>query len=308
MELMFDATETDDPSLVGEAAHMIAEQDDGPRGDPTLPVDRRNKYANLILLCNVHHKQVDDQASFFTVDKLKAIKDEHERWVRQSLSGYDQAKQADDERWASYIEEWATRANLDGWQEETCSLLQAEPYVSKEFFAGINSLREWLLSRVWPPRYPALRAALLSFRSVAEDFSNVFRRHSKRHGDGDDLWTEKFYRIDEWNPELYDLLLKRFNYHVDLVHDLTYELTRAANYVCDQTRECLDRTFRIEPGVLLVRRGMDTSMMEYTYRSEYRGDERTEHPYPGLNEFLHVRASRDVNQGTGDDPTSGRQP
>jgi tetratricopeptide (TPR) repeat protein len=86
-ELVLDPPlDADDPSLVGEAAHIVAEQTDGPRGHSDLPPEQRNKYANLILLCNVHHKQVDDQVSYFTVERLASIKAEHESWVRTSLS------------------------------------------------------------------------------------------------------------------------------------------------------------------------------------------------------------------------------
>jgi hypothetical protein len=95
---------------------------------------------------------------------------------------------------------------------------------------------------------------------------------------------------------------------VDLVQDLAYELTRAANYICDMVREHLDRTFRLSQGVLLVRTGMDMNMMEHTYRLEYRPDERTQCPYPGLAAFLDLRSSRDIHQGAGDDPTSERPP
>src|SRR5438270_6324391 len=73
-ELVVDPIDTDDPSLVGEAAHIVAEQPDGPRGRSDLPLEQRNKYANLILLCNVHHKQVDDQVNYFTVERLTCIK------------------------------------------------------------------------------------------------------------------------------------------------------------------------------------------------------------------------------------------
>jgi hypothetical protein len=103
-ELVIDRIDTDDPSLVGEAAHVVAERIDGPRGQSDLALEKRNKYANLILLCNVHHKQVDDQVGWFTVERLNSIKAEHENWVRKSLSGFDAAKQQDDERWAAYIE------------------------------------------------------------------------------------------------------------------------------------------------------------------------------------------------------------
>ena len=102
--------------------------------------------------------------------------------------------------------------------------------------------------------------------------------------------------------ERYERLSKRFDFHVDLVHDLTYETTRAANYVCDKVRERLDRSFRIAPGVLLVRRGLTMDMMEHTYRLEYREGERSPRPYPGLQEFMEARASRDYCVGEGPEP------
>ena len=91
-----------------------------------------------------------------------------------------------------------------------------------------------------------------------------------------------------------------FNFHVDLIHDLTFEMTRAANYVCDRVRETLDKGFRIEQGVLLVDRG--AGLMYYTYRPEYTKGERTEHPYPGLKEFMDIRTSRSECIGKGQRP------
>jgi hypothetical protein len=136
---------------------------------------------------------------------------------------------------------------------------------------------------------------------VAGDFVNVFKRHSQPEGDSFQQ-TEQFYRIQEWNPERYELLLKRYEFHVDLVHDLTCEMSRAANYVCDKVRQNLDKSFRIEQGVLLVRRGMGMDLMEHTYRLEYSNEERSRRPYPGLDEFMRVRVSRDYNVGVGQGP------
>ena len=93
-ELVLDPLDTDDPSLVGEAADIVAEQSGGPRGKSDLPHEQRND-PNLILLCSVHHKQVDDQLSYFTVETLTSIKAEHESWVRQTLSGSNGAGYGD---------------------------------------------------------------------------------------------------------------------------------------------------------------------------------------------------------------------
>lgn len=90
MELVMSATESDDESLVGEACHIIADKVEGPRGESPLPADQRNKYENLVLLCNVHHKQVDDQVGAFPIERLHEIKAAHETWVRTQLSKKEQ--------------------------------------------------------------------------------------------------------------------------------------------------------------------------------------------------------------------------
>jgi hypothetical protein len=67
----------DDPSVFGEECHIVAQSRGGPRASEIADVDG---YDNLILLCRKHHKQVDDQRSHFTVERLKQIKREHEQW------------------------------------------------------------------------------------------------------------------------------------------------------------------------------------------------------------------------------------
>ncbi|MFA4830486.1 MAG: HNH endonuclease [Thermodesulfovibrionales bacterium] len=79
-----DATETDDESLIGEECHIIANSTDGPRGNISTQEDL-NKYDNLILLCRIHHKIIDDQPNTYTVERLRKIKVTHEKWVRDSL-------------------------------------------------------------------------------------------------------------------------------------------------------------------------------------------------------------------------------
>ena len=36
------------PVVIGEEAHIVAEEDDGPRGDPSMPVSERNAYPNRV--------------------------------------------------------------------------------------------------------------------------------------------------------------------------------------------------------------------------------------------------------------------
>lgn len=80
----------DDPVVVlGEIAHIVAESPDGPRGDSPLTRDERNLYQNLILLCNQHHQLIDSEGALatYTVERLTAMKQDHEQWVERSLRG-----------------------------------------------------------------------------------------------------------------------------------------------------------------------------------------------------------------------------
>lgn len=74
-------TASDDPSIFGEEAHIVARSEGGPRAGE-LAEDLINHHTNLILLCSKDHKRVDDQPNHFTVERLRLIKSEHEDWVR----------------------------------------------------------------------------------------------------------------------------------------------------------------------------------------------------------------------------------
>lgn len=303
IELVIDPIETDDPSLVGEAAHIVGEKQGSARWDSALTDAQREKYANLILLCNVHHKLVDDHEKDFPIEKLRQLKSEHENWVRSSLTTFNAEEQRTKELWATYVDEWVAKAHIENWLEDNYPLLQPTPAVDKSFFEDLKALRHWILSRVWPEGRDELRDSLKNFAIVLDDLVNLFEVHAKEWGDGEALRTESFYNHERVSETDYYILENRFYYHVDLVHDLVYEATRAANFICDQVRRHLDRSFRIEEGVLLVREGMDITLKEHTRRLEYKLTERTSFPYPGLKEFKHLRATRDFHIGSGDDPT-----
>lgn len=90
-ELVSESTEVDDETIIGEECHIVAREVNGPRGNSPLPIDERDKPANLILLCRNHHKEIDDQLNTFTVKVLNKIKVGHETWVREKLPTPKQA-------------------------------------------------------------------------------------------------------------------------------------------------------------------------------------------------------------------------
>src|SRR5207247_847686 len=72
--------------VTAEVAHIVAESIDGPRGDYPLPVERRNEQSNLLLLCAKHHKIIDEKLQYYTVERLRQLKEDHESEIAGTLS------------------------------------------------------------------------------------------------------------------------------------------------------------------------------------------------------------------------------
>lgn len=91
-ELIISATSEDNEAVVGEECHIISGETNGPRNNPSYPVEKIDSYENLIILCRVHHKMVDDQSSTFTAEILRQIKNNHEISVAEMLSDKQKPK------------------------------------------------------------------------------------------------------------------------------------------------------------------------------------------------------------------------
>lgn len=66
-------------TVTGEVCHIRAQSATGPRFDCKQTDDTRQAFENLILLCSVHHRVVDDQSDTYTVELLTDMKEMHER-------------------------------------------------------------------------------------------------------------------------------------------------------------------------------------------------------------------------------------
>ncbi|GAA2329093.1 hypothetical protein GCM10010170_006280 [Dactylosporangium salmoneum] len=66
-------------SVSAQIAHIRSESPSGPRYDPEYPIELVNQEENLLLLCGIHHKPVDDHASIYPVAELL-------KWKRQQVS------------------------------------------------------------------------------------------------------------------------------------------------------------------------------------------------------------------------------
>lgn len=84
--MVLDATPSDDASVVGDECHIVSPKEHGPRFDASFPENQVDDPTNLVLLCRVHHKMVDDQCETYTVEILRLLKANHEKWVSSMLT------------------------------------------------------------------------------------------------------------------------------------------------------------------------------------------------------------------------------
>ena len=85
--LIIEPTDADPAAMIGDVAHIVGHsEDNGPRADQPIPGGDRDGEANLLLLCPEHHKIVDRQVNTYPVERLLAMKERHETWVREQLA------------------------------------------------------------------------------------------------------------------------------------------------------------------------------------------------------------------------------
>lgn len=80
-ELVAEKNERSKNLNIGDECHVISKSPNGPRHDSNFKKDY-DDYENLILLCKNHHKTIDELWETYTVDLLKLIKANHEKWIK----------------------------------------------------------------------------------------------------------------------------------------------------------------------------------------------------------------------------------
>ena len=64
-------------------AHIVADSPGGVRGDEELSPKLAKEFSNLMLLCDAHHRLIDNPSNenIYTVELLKTYKKEHEERI-----------------------------------------------------------------------------------------------------------------------------------------------------------------------------------------------------------------------------------
>jgi len=141
--LIVEATANDAPSSIGEAAHIVARMERGPRGGTEMTPTERDGCSNLILLCANHHAVVDSQPQTYTVEVLRGWKAEHEGWVKSVTANVRERLP-----WTAIVQEEGRRIDMSqiyetlGSGNEMASLIELRNNPDRDGWTEC-SRREW---------------------------------------------------------------------------------------------------------------------------------------------------------------------
>lgn len=296
--LVIEVEQSGRPAVVSQECHIVAESPDGPRGQSPLTVEERNSYSNLILLCLEHHKIIDDDEATWTVERLLDMKAEHERWFA-SLREPDEIRRTTQELiLIDFISEWEDRIDLGHWASWASRPLTVRPHFTAEMMDRLQSTRVWLFSRPWPGVLPDVEEAFENFRLVCDDLYLAADLALERNDRTGDRVHRPLHKQRVLSQEEYDRSAAEAEWTSDLIHDLVFELTRAANWILDEVRIAIDPRYRMDLGVLYLNR--PTGLGYKIYLPRYRPEETKIHPpYPGLKDFIECRSTRNESFGEG---------
>jgi hypothetical protein len=193
--------------LLGEMAHIVAKSAAGPRGEVAIATAERNRYGNLILLCEEHHKIVDSQRVTYTPELLRQFKQDHEQRCQQPF--------ADDEPLAAATQPWVTDALYGTFMpvlDLPKKIYSAECVVSSERELK-NDFKEQF--QRWPPPFIIRDKKLWAFddlRGTPCEFSRwIYPDNVERHS-AFDMWKDfdlRRYYMALLNRPLRDLAASR---------------------------------------------------------------------------------------------------
>ncbi|MCC3316488.1 HNH endonuclease signature motif containing protein [Nocardia africana] len=284
--------------ILGQEAHIVGRSEDGPRGKEPIEGDR-DSVDNLILLCPTHHTLIDSAVEDHPVAALHKMKNEHQEWVRESL-GIDRDQLALDVRWARIVDQFDKQIDLAVWHRTIGVLIyDVDPILTESLIRDLRNLCRWVEVRPWPDGHEMVRTSLVGFARVINQLLNIFMTEAENAPSGEGLIYPRWYKISNWNPDLYHELLDRYKKDRNLMEDLVYEATRHLNLYIDSVRSAVDPDYREEQGYLyLLQDGSeygDATVVPLFSQADLDDGA----PYTTLDRFLEVRKTRNPNTGSG---------
>jgi hypothetical protein len=266
-ELAYEGAAT--PAIpVGEQAHIVAEDVNGPRGESLLTPEQRNSYPNLILLCPTCHTKIDKAPDDHPVELLHHRKVEHELWVREQLTSRPETD-VSTQLYSHLVDAVVMAASLDRWADWTSFALSPDAQWPKDVADHVFDLGRRIQTAIWPGRLQELERSLRTFALTYGAAFQVFSEHC--HEDGEWLRLDRFYKISEWDEKRYHRLHDEFKTWQRACNDLLREATRAANWLADTVRQTLNPGFFLLHGKFSLVEGPYSADLSF-YSTVYEYD------------------------------------
>jgi pimeloyl-ACP methyl ester carboxylesterase len=202
--------------------------------------------------------------------------------------------------WSDLASEVARRLYFDYWDAAVGGLVRTSHAVPSRVLEGLHDFSAWLHGRIYPEGHDEIRRSLDTLHAVLIDLLNSFNRQTDLiNPESDDSWVRvlRWHDSGGFNPR-YDKDAADYDAHVELLADLTFELTRAAEWFCDVVREEIDPSYRLKEGALILEGGPfgdgNTQFIRVAYsEAERRLDPG---PYTTLAKFRSTdRFTRDIH-------------
>lgn len=180
--------------------------------------------------------------------------------------------------------------NIAHYHDWTYSLaVSGNTLVHEDQLERWDDLVLYIRSRVKHDEYKDIDSLYDNLSLLVSDILHIFNYYcGDRRNDGM-ISIEKFYKNTPYNPN-YQKDVEKYKEIVMLLSDLIFEQTRLLNLILKRMRAIMP-DYQVEIGNL-----MTDSVMAH---NEYREDEVTESPYPGLKDFMTVRSSRNCHFSSG---------
>ncbi|WP_157210300.1 esterase/lipase family protein [Nocardioides aequoreus] len=163
-----------------------------------------------------------------------------------------------DSLWQELVDEVASRLHFASWDAAYGGLVRTTHVLPSSVLADLHGFSAWLLGRIFPVGHPEIRRSLESMGRVVVDLLNTFNDNHTEVADPESenpyIRVAPWYKTGGFNPNYGDDLAD-FLAHVNLLANLTFEMTRIANWFSDLVRAEIDPHFHVREGVLLLEVG-----------------------------------------------------
>jgi hypothetical protein len=241
--------------LIGEACHIVAEQNGGPRGTSLLSPADRNRYPNLVLLCRIHHTIIDGDPAVWPIERLHQLKSDHELWVETQL--VDKAENAADTVYIDLVNSAVEDLLLNRWDSVTDHAVRT--LLFEEFVEGASRFDAKVFKAIWPRTRKELEAEIKNLATRLEAYLKEFMSRARQREDG--VWAEDNAWKAIWvkDHEHYDRRAKESSDWYANCFKLLCDLVVALNAFAAAVRSSLNPNFFISSGHFTISDSMGTT-------------------------------------------------